>query len=141
MVQERTTSDGTEPIADEELIFRRVPVRPGWYANGSLDARAFRPREDGETGISVSRGKYKSVADAARGMSPQGYFVVVFLAGKLRSHGVQIEPRPLPGDPGHAEIVSLTYQNAKSASSIELMDLIATLYERVEGPFYQETAG
>jgi hypothetical protein len=49
---------------------------------------------------------------------------------------LEVRPDPLPGDPGHAEISTLTYQNRKSPLVRRQMVLVATdLCLRVEGPF------
>jgi hypothetical protein len=38
--------DGTEPVADDELLYRRIPVSKGWYDEKGLSAEAFGPRPD-----------------------------------------------------------------------------------------------
>ncbi len=52
--------DGTEPIADDELLYRRIPVSTGWF-DPSLaifpSPLAFRPRDDDLTGLSLVRGE------------------------------------------------------------------------------------
>src|SRR5271166_1419197 len=103
---------GTEPIADDELLFRRIPVSMGWY-DPAVDAQpsplAFRPRDDDATGISVLRGApYNTPEVAGRGPSKKGYFVAVLRAGDLRKSGVLVAPAPMEGISGHAEITSLT---------------------------------
>lgn len=43
--------DGTEPIADEEFIYRRIPVSEKWYdpqTSKHPSPKAFKPRPDGE---------------------------------------------------------------------------------------------
>src|SRR5580704_14257338 len=102
-----SSDDGTEPVADDELLYRRIPVSKGWYSESRLSPEAFDPREDETTGISIYRSKYKSLDEAAKGPSKKGYFVVEFRAGDLRKHGIEVEPRPKPGDPGHAELPGL----------------------------------
>ena len=56
-----------EPIADDELLYRRVPKL--WYARDSgIMSEAFAPHKlNDATGLSVARAKYKSVEDAAKG--------------------------------------------------------------------------
>lgn len=128
--------DGTEPIANAELLYRRIPVSMGWVAGNTLSPEAFRARPEDVTGISLSRAKYASVEHAARGPSLHGYYVAVLRAGDLRSVGIDPSPDPLPDDPGHAEISSLTYANRKSDAAIEQRNRLAgPLCLRVEGPF------
>lgn len=135
---------GTEPIEDAELIYRRIPVSTGWYANGHLSPEAFDPHPQRDiTGISVSRSKYKTLEDAAKGPGRKGYFVAVFLAIDLRQRGIDVVPRPIhpedPGspeyDPGHAEIPALTAQSRGSTPAEEAKLSMATLAIEVKGPF------
>jgi hypothetical protein len=103
--------DGTEPIADEELLYRRVSAASGWYSpENGLEGDAYRPHRTADvSGISVDRAKYRSPAEAAKGRPGKAYYVAVLRAGDLRLRGIAIVPRPEPGNPGHAELlVSLT---------------------------------
>src|SRR5207249_270487 len=103
--------DDTEPIADDELLYRRIPASMWWYSQAGLSPEAFDPRKDETTGISVSRAKYKSIEEAARGKSKKGYYVAVLRAEYIRRIGLEVVPRPGPGDPGHAELPDLTCEN------------------------------
>src|SRR3989442_13542480 len=104
------TSPGTEPIGDDELLYRRVPASLNLYdptAVPNLLPDAFRPNANDTSGLSVHRAKYKSVEQAARGRAGKQYYVVILRAGDLRAKGIEVSPRPLEGDPGHAEIPGL----------------------------------
>jgi hypothetical protein len=130
--------DGNEPVADDEYLYRRIPVSKEWYDENGLSPEAFRPRRDEETGISVFRAKYKSIEDAAKGMSKHGYYVAVLRAGDLRNVGIQIIPQPnVPGgyDPSHAELPDLTCHNLSEPAAMERMGRLTDLALRVEGPF------
>lgn len=129
--------DGSEPIADEELLYRRVPASTGWYSPESgLKPEAFAPHKIHDaTGLSLSRGKYKSAEDAALGQPGKSYYVVVLHAADLRGQGIAVEPQPLPGDPGHAELPGLNSDNRKQDLTLERQRILATLALRVEGPF------
>lgn len=130
--------DGTEPIADEELLYRRVPASMGWYSPGAeLNSQAFAPRSDDVTGLSVSRAKYRSIEDAAKGRPGKSYYVAVLRAGDLRQNGIEIVPRPRPpDDPGHAELPDLNSSNRKADETLERGRLLAEkLCLRVEDPF------
>jgi len=134
------TQDGTEPIADEELLYRRIPVSMNWYVKGVLYQDAFEPRDDETTGISVFRAKYKSLEDAAKGKGKKGYFVAVLGAAELRKSGIRAEPKPTRNDPGHAELPDLTCHNRDTQATQERMVLLATkLTQKVEGPFPPST--
>ena len=131
-----TPSDGTEPIDDDEILYRRVPSRDEeWVKHDRPTPQVFRPREDDTTGLSVSRAKYKSIEDAAQGLKPS-YCVAVLRAGDLRSHGIEVQPSPKEGNPGHAEIPGLTYALRKKNPAKEFQKLLAEkICLKVEGPF------
>ena len=130
--------DGTEPIDDDELLYRRVPLP---YFDESNDLKptrlAFQPRRDDTTGLSVSRAKYKSIEQVAQNSRGKQYYVAVLRAGDLRAHGIVVEPRPKPpDDPGHVELPGLTYDHRRDDAVEEWKVLLAEkLCLRVEGPF------
>lgn len=132
-------TDGTEPIADDELLYRRIPVSKEWYSKEGLSPEAFHPREDETTGISIYRAKYKSIEEAAKGKGKRGYYVAVLRAGDLRQSGIEIVPRPQPGDTGHAELPGLTSHNRRTPEADETKLRLAALSLRVEGPFPPST--
>jgi hypothetical protein len=132
-------ANGTEPILDDELLYRRIPESTGWYAPSLkpfLSPEAFRPNAEDVTGLSVSRATYKTIEDAARGREGKSYYVAVVRAGDLRSRGIRVEPRPHKGDLGHAELPDMTYESRHSNQVIEWKTVLAhQLCLRVEGPF------
>jgi hypothetical protein len=127
--------DGNEPVADSELLYRRIPVSKEWYSAGSLSPEAFDPLPDETTGISIYRAKYKSLEEAAKGKSKKGYYVAEFRAGDLRKYGIEIDPRPQPDDPGHAELPSLNCLNRLEPDALERKLRLAHLPQAVHGPF------
>ena len=131
--------DNIEPILDDEFLYRRIPASTGWYQSAKeppLDPEAFRPNRYDTTGISVSREKYTSIAEAARGQPDKDYYVAVFRAGDLRAAGLEVAARPVEGNPGHAEISSLRHDNRKSKQVIEWrFQLAHRLCLRIQGPF------
>ncbi len=132
------SKNGTEPIAADEILYRRVPASPGWYDEGTglLKPQAFDPhRKNDLTGISVSRAQYKTIEEAARGQPGKSYYVAVLRAGDLLAKGIRVLPRPLPNDPGHAEFPDLNATNRKSNRVLELQRILAELTIEVEGPF------
>lgn len=131
-------SDGTEPIDDDELLYRRVPVSMGWYSESGLSPEAFDPRPDEHTGISIYRAKYKSLDEVAKGRGKKGYFVAIFRAGDLRQQGIEVAPcpnTPEGHDPAHAELPGLTALNRDSDSALEQRLALRTLAIDVKGPF------
>ena len=129
--------DGTDDVADDEFLYRRVPTSTHWYEPATgLKPEAFGPhKENDPTGISVSRAKYTAIKAAARGRQGRTYYVAVLRAGDLRHMGIEVEPRPLPGDPGHAELPALNSANRKDDRTLELQRLLADLCTHTEGPF------
>lgn len=130
--------DGTERLDDDELIYRRVLVSHDLFNSetGKLSPEAFRPFKYDETGISVDRAKYRTVREAAEGRNPQGYFVAVLRVGDIRRAGLEVVPRPMAGNPGHAEIPALNYADRRTVETQQRKLLLARkLTLRVEGPF------
>lgn len=129
--------DGTEPIEDDELLYRRVPIVHFDQSIHSKPAQeAFKPHLHDTTGLSVSRAKYKDIEQVAQNSREKQYYVAVLRAGDLRACGIAVEPRPKPDDPGHAELPGLTYEHRKDDSVVEWKVLLAKkLCLRVEGPF------
>jgi len=127
--------DGTEPLTDDELLYRRVP--PGWYSVATgLQAEAFAPHKSNDaTGLSVARAKYKTVEEAAKGQPGKSYYVAILRAGEIRQLGMTIVPRPEPGDPGHAELPDLNSQNRKDDRTLELQRALVEITSQVQGPF------
>ena len=131
--------DGTEPIDDDEILYRRIPVSRNFYsaATKELSPGAFEPHiKNDDTGLSITRAKYRSIEDAARGLSKSGYWIARFRAGDLRAHGIELSPRPTDEDKGHSEITSLTNKNYESKQSQDMMLKLATeLCLGVQGPY------
>lgn len=134
---------GFEPIADEELLYRRIAggATPPWYdpATQKLNAQAFAPHKLlDQTGLSVYRSKYKSIEEAARGRLGKQYYVAILCAGDLRRHGFRIEPRPDTSngfDPAHAELPDLNSGNRKDDKTLQRQQELVELCCEVKGPY------
>jgi hypothetical protein len=58
------------------------------------------------------------------------------LVGDLRQRGIQVVPRPLPDDAGHAELPDLNAGNRETDETLERERVLAQeLCLQVEGPF------
>ena len=60
--------DGSEPVADDEIVFRRVTEKSGWYnpeSERQFAWEAFRPNANDVRGLSAWREKYKKAEPAA----------------------------------------------------------------------------
>lgn len=129
--------DGTEPVGREEFLYRRIPASTGWYSPSGLSPRAFAPRPEDNTGLSLVRSKYVSLEEAALGSGKNGYYVAVLPVARLLDAGLNVVPRPLPDNPGHVELADLTYANRKSDASLALITALAqSLTTEVHGPFF-----
>lgn len=128
--------DGTEPVGRDEFLYRRIPASTGWYSPTGLSPRAFAPRPDDVTGLSLVRSKYISIEEAARGSGKSGYYVAVLAVAELLDAGLNVVSRPLPDNAGHVELADLTYSNRKSDASLALITALAQTFTKdVKGPF------
>jgi hypothetical protein len=122
-------ADGSEPLEDEELVYRRIPVSTNWYDPQNaqpFSLQAFRPR-DGETGgLSLVRAKYKSPEEAARNNSGRAYWVAALSVGTIRALGMEVvrdplRAHPLHGDdPSHVQIPQLMSANRRETEGMQL---------------------
>ena len=129
--------NGTETIADDELLYRRVPESTGWYnpATGILASQAFAPHKTNDaTGLSVSRATYQSIEEAAKGRPGKSYYVAVLRCSDLRQNGIDIVQTP-PDDPSHADFPDLNSANRRAEETLERERLLVQLCLRVQGPF------
>lgn len=134
--------EGEEPIGDDELIYRRIPVNTGFY---NVEARevsrnAFSPSPRDTTGVSVSRSKYSTAEEAAQeGSAGKQYYVAVLNAKEMKDAGIELTPKPDLGDgkfsAAHAELPQLNISRKKDSETQERMEKLRSLVIRVEGPF------
>ncbi len=62
--------DGSEPVADHKIRYRRIPATSGFYdphVDPNPSPLAFRPTQLDTTGLSLSRAKYKTLEQAGQG--------------------------------------------------------------------------
>jgi len=130
--------EGTEPIEDDEELYRRIPVsRYDPEIDPCPSRRAFRPHEYDTNGLSVFRAKYKKPQEVARNDRGKRYYVAVLRAGDLRACGIEVVPSPIPPDDlGHAELPGLRYDNRRETEGLQLL-LAEQLCVKVMGPFPQ----
>src|SRR4051794_28120726 len=92
------------PVADDEVLYRRILSR--WYdpATSQIAYDAVRPTTQDTTGLSFDRdGDYCTIEDAARGSNPKGYYVALYSAAAIRQKGMTVEARPQPANPQTGE--------------------------------------
>jgi hypothetical protein len=100
-----------DEIGDEEHILRHIPGGSLWQAAGPrITSANFQLRHDrNETGISVTRLKIttpRRLLDLVGGSPEKDSRVASALVKEVRAVGLRVVPKPLPEDPGHAEIQS-----------------------------------
>jgi hypothetical protein len=131
-------ADPSDPIDDEEYLYRRVPVKMGWVRDQSVDPHAFRPNPNDITGLSLERARLASPEDAARGRGSSGYYIARIKCKDIRDLGLAVAPTPSDDRPGHVELPGLTYENRKSDQAeewqVQLADLATN--EGVLGPYH-----
>ncbi len=132
-------ADACEPITDDEELYRRIPVSQNYYDPSIPEPpspKAFRPRESDETGLSIQRAKFASEEEICTNDRGSRYYVAVLRAADLRARGIEVVSRPLSGNPGHAELPQLRYENRRNPEPEELQVMLAReLCVRVVGPF------
>jgi len=119
-----------EPIGDDEVLYRRIPVSTAWYADKVIYGDAFQPRKDEHTGISLFRDKFRTVEEVAKGKAKQGYYVASLRVSDLRRAGIIVEPRPdTPEgwDNAHVEIPGLNAGNRQTNEAEELQSQLAEI--------------
>src|SRR5437867_1979905 len=103
----------TAEIPDDEHLLRHIPGGSAWQAPGPrITSGNFQIRHDrNETGISVTRAAITGpdrLLELVGGDRKKGSRVAWVSVGAVRSLGLQVVPKPLENDPGHAEIQSDT---------------------------------
>ncbi len=101
-----------EPIANDELVYRRVPeVFYDPNSNRPLAWEAFRPNKNDTDGLSVWLSKYVSPSDVAQRNARFGkrYYVLEIAVTDLRELGIEVISTPEHGELGHASLATMTY--------------------------------
>jgi hypothetical protein len=129
---------GSEPISPDEILYRRIPESEEWYNpdSGVTEIQTFRPTKADDTGLSLSRAKYRTPEQVgAEGRAGKLYWVAALVASDVTAAGVEVVPRPTAENPGHSEAPSLNYQNRKSNESVIATKRLRDSIIEVTGPF------
>lgn len=132
--------DGTEPVDQNERIYRRVHAGTGYYKpDKPLSPKAFKPLSQDTDGISVTRARYVNAPQdaAALGTVGKSYYVLEQRAGDLMGVGLTIKPSPqAPDDVGHAVIPELNISKGENDPTLlETMERAKNVSFIVHGPF------
>ena len=100
-----------DDIGDDEILLRHIPGGTRWQAPGPrITSGNFQLRHDRqETGVSVTRQRITApqrLMELLGGNREEGSRVAAVLTADVRALGLRVVPKPLPDDPGHAEIQS-----------------------------------
>lgn len=125
-----------EPIADDEVLLRHIPGGTLWQAPGPrITSANFQLRKDrGETGVSVTRLLMTSperLLTLVGGNPEAGSRVAQARTGDVRDLGLQVVPKPLPEDQGHAEIQSETASLDEHLTRKKLANLFQFVADRL----------
>ncbi len=129
--------DGSEPIENDEYLYRRILLQYYDPSQGSEPSpNAFHPRDYDKTEISVFRAKYVTPEQVAQNDRGKRYYVAVLRAGDLRDNGIEVVPRIEGHEQGHAELLDLKSENRRTDAVEEAQQLLARkLCLEVLGPF------
>ena len=131
--------NGTEPIGQDEIVFRRVLKSQYKPDKDQLSAKGFNPRPSDTTGISLCRANYlpdpKPEAAAALGRAGMEFWVVELRAADLRSAGMEVKPEPSQEFIGHASIPILNAASVDTSDTKILTDSASRLPRTIHGPF------
>ena len=138
------TLDAGDRIADDEIVYRRVPALLAFY-NPDSDRPvlwiSFQPNRNDLSGISVWRAKSvqpdEAVQTARRGKS---YYLIALKVSDLRRLGAEVVASPEEEGVGHATITSLSWNRYRGSQKKDVMELASRIaFEAsgvVLGPFH-----
>ena len=118
-----------DEIADDEYLYRRVPLNPDYFTPGlgvPPSPLVFKPYPRDTNGLSLDRAKDVTLKQSAA--SPSGsqkkYLVARVRAGDLRKEGMIVELDP--DKPGHVLIPNLDYAHRRGKREDEWQVKMAT---------------
>ncbi len=133
--------EGVRPIADDEILYRRVPKAFYSQTNGVL-LEAFLPTSADTDGLSLSRGCVEPAAVAATGRIGKEFYVVSIRANDFPA-GLAIHP----DSNEHAVVKELTYaarQSDVASTRSQVRQWAEEIRQRAStpmGPFPGEQSG
>ena len=135
--------NAAEPIADDEIILRRIPpstldvisTKPCSQTGGFRATSIRMSTLPGEQGLSCTRlsqtSPQKLVLDLLNdSVDPTGWHVCRVFVREVRSLGLEVIHKPTDRDPGHCEILgkdqrnTLSFPNNKSQKLVKVMPVV-----------------
>jgi hypothetical protein len=138
------TEDGGEKIADDEIVYRRVPAKLEYYVPANdrpVQWITFQPNRNDLSGISVWRAKHVRPDEAVQTARPgRSYYLIALNVSDLRRLGAEVVASPGEGGPGHASITSLSWSRYRGPQKKDVMELASRIAfeacQVVLGPFH-----
>ena len=142
------TEDGGDRIADDEIVYRRVPANVDFYdpvSDRPVQWITFQPNRNDLSGISVWRAKSvqpdEAVQTARRGKS---YYLIALKVSDLRRLGAEVVASPEKEGFGHATITSLSWTRYRGDQKNDVKELAMRIAieasKNVLGPFHVPNA-
>jgi hypothetical protein len=132
-------TEGSEPLADEERVFRRVPDNDQFiedFVARIPSPSAFRPHpERDKDGLSLLREKYVRSPEAAAARPGKSTYLARLRVGDVRGIGLDVIPDPPP--PEHCNVPRLNARTAKESWALEAQKTLAHRLSTLLGPFPQ----
>lgn len=127
---------GSEPIADGEILYRRLSATQLPSREQPLPPVTFEPHDDDDDGICLARAKYVTPERVAASGAGRWYYAVEITAAAIRALGLDVVPDPIEGEPWHCRVPDLKYEDPPSDASLsQQMALARTGRLAAGGPF------
>ena len=128
-----------QPLADDEILFRRIPAKPEFYDPvGGIRELAVKPTQNDTDGLSLSRECVGPAGTAATGPAGREFFVASFRVSELIG---RIGLTVVADRDDHAVITDLTHDLRRSKDPA-VGDRLTEMYKQlvravveVTGPF------
>jgi len=101
------------PLSDDELLGRRIS-QPEWYDSDlGISEKAFSPKRQDQTGLSLYRLRYRSCEELGRTQKGNKRHVAVLKVGAIRELGLELRVDEQQDNPGHVELPALRYETKR----------------------------
>lgn len=116
-------SDPGHEVADEELVYRRVPLVH--FVDGMVIYMAMMPHKTADTdGLSLTRATMGTPEAMIANARRPGAGVFAATVGEIRALGLSVVPSPRKDEPGHCHIPEL---NSATRTAVETRFLAGQL--------------
>jgi hypothetical protein len=121
--------DRGDVVADEELVYRRVPLVH--FVDGMVIYQAMMPHKSADPdGLSLTRAKLGSPEAMVANARRPGAGVFAATAGEIRALGLSVLPSPREDEPGHCHIPELNSSTRAAPTTQFLTGQLAVLFQK-----------